>query len=404
MPLDDRHRNSAAPRTARDLPATSVLDLSDHPPLSQLSGVLDLPRAARAARQLTEGLVDPLHSSRPDSPRYRLPVAPSAPSGTSSVDRSTSNASSSVAGLSTTYLAVGAGRRQDHLRYRVANSSALPQYHSYPERAHSTSQLARQRHEDLGLPHSGLLTPNPNLLRGELGANFSSRLSMLRANALLMRDDLEHAMDELALPLHRSRYDSISPRNHHRHSSMSTSPRVLETPHPTAISSRRRTGNVDDRLEDVLFFLDTQRVLHPSAPSPASFSCHFNKSLVSKCSWLRPASQFHGVQTFKGTLAATTSHLSRQLLAPQAFQSKEWKVEVVVDWIDYSNMSIAGSMSTWTMPQSEQQQRVKTFWTGEVSPCPFGVLFFLSIFLFSFTFHFSVSLFLFLLFPYNNSS
>jgi len=358
MALDDPHTTAASP-TDEDLPPISTPDRSDPRQLSQLSGVVDILRLARAARQLSEELADPLHGAIPDSPRYGPTAHPSAASAT----RSTTFAAGAMARQYPSP-PPGAGRRQDSSRYRHPHDSALPRYSSPPSRAESTSQLATQTREEVGPSNSRMSSANSNLLPTELDSeDFSSRLSMLRANALLMRDGLERAMEELALPLYRPRSGSISPRNHHRHSSMSTSPRVLDTPHPSAASSHRNARNVEDKLEDVLFFLDTQCMRHSTSPNPTNSPLYFDKSLVSECSWLRLASHFHGFQTFKEPSVSPMSNISPQLDALQASQSRDWNVDVVIDYVDYSNMSIAGSM---TMLQSNEQQRVKTFWTGEV--------------------------------------
>jgi len=359
MPLHDPHTTAASP-TDEGLPPILAPDLPEPGQLTQLSGVVDILRLARAARQVSEELVHPLQGARPGSPRYGPPAHPSV----ASVSRSTTSASNAMARPYTSS-SPRPGRRQDSSRYRHPHDSALPRYYSPPSRAESTSQLAAPRQEEVGPSNSGMLSANSNLSRTHLDSeDFSSRLSMLRANALLMRDDLERAMEELALPLYGPRSDIIPPRNHHRHSSMSMSPRVLETTHPNDASSHRRARNVEDKLEDVLFFLDTQRLRHPASPNQASCPLYFDKSLVSECSWLRLASKFQGFQTFKRPSVPTMSNISRQLHALQAFQTRDWKVDVVIDYIDYSNMSIAGSM---TMLQSNEQQRVKIFWTGEVS-------------------------------------
>jgi hypothetical protein len=370
MPLDDPHIASAAsPHRALSPPSPSagVSAVSDSPQLSQFPGVLDILRLARTTRQLDERLED-LPPTRSEELEHRPLV------GTPNVNSaylSSSNSLTSVPREPTASASV-AGRRLDNFRYRLLNHDvAVTQNHSQPHRAQSASQLARRRQDRVAPPHSGPLSPNSNLLLRELDADdFSSRLSMLRANALLMRDDLERAMEELAVPLHRPRSDSIPPRNHHRHSSMSTSPRVLETSHSTAESPHHSAGSVDDKLEDFLFFLDTQLRLHSRPDNPALPNSRFGESLISECSWLRPGSKFQGIQTFKGSPAPTISSISRQLHVLQAFQSKEWTVELVIECIDYLNMSIAGSMTASTILQSSGIQKAKTFWTGEVSPSP----------------------------------
>jgi hypothetical protein len=370
MPLDDPHIPSAAPphrALSPPSPSAGVSSFSDHPQVSQFPGVLEILRLARTARPLDERLEDipPTRSEelehRPlvDNPNVNSAYLSSSNSSTSVSRRPTASASDT-------------GRRPDNFGYRLLNHDVpMTQNHSQPHRAHSTSHLTRRRQDRATPPHPGPLSPNSNLWLRELDPDdFSNRLSVLRANALLMRDDLERAIEELAVPLHRPRSDSIPPRNHHRHSSMSTSPRVLETSHSTAESPHHSARSVDEKLEDILFFLDTQLRLNSRPDNLALPTSRFGLSLISECSWLRAGSKFQGIQTFKGSPVPTISSISRQLHALQAFQSKEWTVELVIECIDYLNMSIAGTMTASTILPSSRIQKAKTFWTGEVSPLP----------------------------------
>jgi hypothetical protein len=203
------------------------------------------------------------------------------------------------------------------------------------------------------------------LLRRELNTeDFPSRFSLVRANSLLMQDD-ERTMDELALPFLHPRGDGIPPRNHRRQSSMSTSPRVLETANFASASARRTENDLNDRLEDVLFFLDMQRLPSSDLDKLIHMS-YFRQSLVAECSWLRPGGMFHGVQSFSGESDVSMSNLTRQLRDAQPNSPKEWKVQVAIDQVDYSDMSIAGSMTAHDMPESNDRRSVTTLWTGEV--------------------------------------
>ena len=231
-----------------------------------------------------------------------------------------------------------------------------------PARVQSTSQIQRQRQP----PDTPSLS-STGLLRRELDSDdIPSRLSILRANALLMQDDLERALDELRLPFLQTRRDSIPPRNHHRRSSMSTSPRVLESVSTPAPSARRNEPDLNDKLEDVLFFLDMQRLPSTDIKRFTHLS-HFQRSLVAECSWLRPGGRFHGIQSFAGHTNSLNSNLGRQVRESPSTSPKEWKVEVAIDQVDYSDMSIAGSMTAYNMPESSDRPSVTTFWTGEVS-------------------------------------
>lgn len=370
MPLDDPHIASAAPphrAVSPPSPSAGVSAVSDPPQLSQFPSVLDILRLARTARQLNERLED-LPPTRSEELEHRPLV------DTLNINSAYFSSSNSLTSVPHPPWASAsdAGRRPDNFRYRLLNHDVgMTQNHSQPHRTQSTSELARRTQGRVPPPHSGPLSPNSNLLLREQDADdFSSRLSMLGANALLMRDDLERAMEELAVPLHRPRSDSIPPRNHHRHSSMSTSPRVLETSNSTAESSHHSARSVDDKLEELIFFLDTQLRLHSRPDNPAPPTSRFGESLISECSWLRPGSKFQGIQTFKGSPVPTISTISRQLHALQAFQSKEWTVELVIECIDYLTMSIAGSMAASAILPSSGIQKAKTFWTGEVSSLP----------------------------------
>jgi len=147
---------------------------------------------------------------------------------------------------------------------------------------------------------------------------------------------------------------------------MSTSPRVLESGNTPAASTRRNEPDLNDKLEDVLFFLDMQRLPSTDLERIIHLS-HFQQSLVAECSWLRPGGRFHGIQSFAGDTNSLISNLARQPQGSQLASSKEWKVEVVIDQVDYSDMSIAGSMTAYDMPESGDRPSVTTFWTGEVS-------------------------------------
>jgi len=367
MPPDDPPIASSAPRYRPLSPTLSPVSFSEHPQRSQFPGVFDILRLARSDRLVDErfeGFPALRSEDLQHQPLVRTPTAN--PSSVSSPNSLTSIPRQHTSSAS------GAGRRQDRFRYRILNNYIpMIQNPSQPHRAQSTSQLARHRLDHGIPPRSGGLSPSSDLLLRELDADdFSSRLSMLRANALLMRDDLERAMEELGLPLHRPHSDSIPPRNHHRHSSMSTSPRVLETAHSTTASPHRPAGSVDEKLEGALFFLDAQLQHHFGPHVPTVPTVRFSESLVSECSWLRPGSKFQGIQIFRGSPVPTISSISRELHALQAFQSEEWTVEVVVECIDYSNMSIAGSMTASPMLPPNALQKAKTFWTGEVSLLP----------------------------------
>ena len=224
---------------------TSSTSAEAHDP-SQITGVREILQRAREARLMNERMTETSSPARADNRLRRISGPTPMPSLRSgSAILATPNPQSTVT--------LNGGRR-DSPRESASNESISTIYQ--PARVQSNSQLQRQRQN----PDSPSLS-STGLLRRELDSNdFPSRLSILRANALLMHDDLERAMDELGLPFLQTRRDSIPPRNHHRHSSMSTSPRVLESGNTPPASTRRNEPDLNDKLEDVLFFLDMQRL------------------------------------------------------------------------------------------------------------------------------------------------
>jgi hypothetical protein len=169
--------------------------------------------------------------------------------------------------------------------------------------------------------------------------------------------------------------DTVPLRNHHRHSSMSASPRVLETrplgyapttgrswfANPTGNPPRQTLG----RLENAIILLDAQRIPPHNLPS-LTFPLLRQLPSVSKSSWLRPGATFLGVQRFSGEPDRSYSALTRRLRGRDSPSSHQWKVEVIIDQVDYLDMTIAGSMTAYDMPDSRDRQSVTTFWTGEV--------------------------------------
>jgi len=217
--------------------------------------------------------------------------------------------------------------------------------------------------EDDESPHMN----SSNLLRRELdGDDFPSRLAVLRSNAFSLQESLDAAATELTIPFAQNRRESFSTRNHHRHSSMSTSPRILENTNPPSPPNRRSDSEKTRRLEDVLYFLDVQRHISPDDLTLHK-SSYFASSYVAESSWLRPGGRFYGTQSITGEFPSEFSGLTRQLRAAQSTSSKEWNVEVVLDQVNYANMSIAGSMKACDMADNGDRNDVTTFWTGEVS-------------------------------------
>jgi hypothetical protein len=346
MPLD---LTESSPNQSPSVSARTTNPASTESP-PRLSGVLEILRVREAGQNGRLTGLPALGTTGSEAPRTSGPI-PMPPLRSSSTI---------LNGITPRTIFVPNGRRREGLRVSSQLESAFSL--GQPPGLQSTSQRPRQRLQ-ADLPSIS----NTNWLRRELDSDdFPSRLSMLRANALLMQDDLERVMDELALPFINSRSDSTPPRNHHRHSSMSTSPRVLESRNPSSSPNRSDESDLNDRLEDVLFFLDMQRLPSTDRDKLIHMS-HFRRSLVAECSWLRPGGIFHGVQSFTGDSNVFMSNLAWQIRDAEYSASKEWKVEVVIDQVDYSDMSIAGSMTAYDMPESSDRQSVMTFWTGEVS-------------------------------------
>jgi hypothetical protein len=311
---------------------------------SHLTSVLGMLHVARETRRVGEQPLEPVNSEAPDSLSRGVAIR-SRIRGRQSLLTAQSGANTPASPLS--------GRRRESVRELQTDSNSL-------RRSQTTTQLQILREQSHSLSNS-----RTSLLRRELdGEDFLSRLSLLRTNVLSLSNELERAMDELALPFINSRGDNPPPRNHHRHSSMSTSPRVLENVNHS--SNRRSESDISDKLEEVLYFLDMQRFLPVSLDKLLKIS-NPAQSFVAESSWLCPGGVYRGVQSFARGAPSNVPGLGRQFRATDSDPSKEWKVEVVIDQIDYSDMSIAGSMAAYDMPESEAQQKVTTFWTGEVN-------------------------------------
>jgi hypothetical protein len=238
------------------------------------------------------------------------------------------------------------------------------------------SQLSRHRGQ-----LSSRSVGGDNLLQRELdGEDLPSRLSLSRVNALPRSNGMQWSFNSLAPPTIDNLGDNSSSRNHHRHSSMSTSPRVLEAS-ASSVSPNQARGDrfpslqdadmgqgstIYKKLEDVLYFLDLQR-LPPSSVSKPIRSVHFLQTFINATSWLRPGGVYLGVQSFEEEPTNSVSALTRQLRRTRFDRSHDWKVKVVIDEVNYTDMSIAGSMTAYDLPDAQERQSVTTFWTGEVS-------------------------------------
>jgi hypothetical protein len=238
-----------------------------------------------------------------------------------------------------------------------------------PER--STSQVPQRERSD----------PSSNdflgMLREQLEEHDNpNRRSDSSSNEAPGRSALLEWADAYALEPFNQYWNEPAPlRNHHRHSSMSASPRVLETGSlaNTSITIRSPTANPGGhprrtygRLENAIILLDARRIPPHDLPKSTLSSLPQIPS-VSKSSWLRPGGTFLGVQRFSGEPELSDSALTRQLRGRDSLSSHQWKVEVVIDQVDYLDMTIAGSMTAYDMPDSRDRQSVTTFWTGEVS-------------------------------------
>jgi hypothetical protein len=349
MPLDPDDSNSEDHTLSVSRNRISASTVSrNSPPSSRLTGVLEMLRVARETRDGNERHLDVSSVESPAVPRRGTSTTSPIQSyrSISSSYNATMQSSSPIARRREGFISYSA-REHPHYRLQLPPSEFPLQHQS----------------EDTDPPSMS----NSNLVRRELdGDDFPSRLAYLRSNAPSIHESLDAAATELTIPFTHSRSDSFSTRNHHRHSSMSASPRVLETSYPSSPPSRRTESEKTRRLEDVLYFLDMQRHRSPNSDKLRKNS-HFGCSYVAESSWLRPGGRYHGVQTIAGEVPLLVSNLARQLRAAQSSATKEWKVEVIIDQVDYSNMSIAGSMKAYDMANCGDRQNVTTFWTGEVS-------------------------------------
>jgi len=347
MPVDFDESNSENRSVSRSQTSTSST-LHSNPPSSRLTGVLEMLRVARETREDNERQFEVSSVELPGVQRRGASTA-SPIQGYRSV--------SSIPSATIQTPALTTRRREGVLSY------------SSREHPHHRLQMSpgeRPLRRPSGEGNESPAMNSSNLLRRELdGDDFPSRLAILRSNALSLQESLDAAAAELTLPFTQNRGDSFSARNHHRHSSMSTSPRVLETANPPSLPNRRAESEKARRLEDVLYFLDMQRNLSPD-DSQFHKTSRFGSSYVAESSWLRPGGRYYGVQSISGEVPPPLSHLSRQLRL-QSAATKEWKVEVLIDQVDYSNMSISGSMKAYDMADNGDRTDVITFWTGEVT-------------------------------------
>ena len=349
MPLSPEETNPEGHSLSVSRHQTSVSPFTRNSPTSsRLTGVLEMLRVARETREGNE--------HRPElSFVESTNILRRGTSTASPIHAYRSISSSSSATIPSPVLA---GRRREGPFPYVARER--PHYRVQTP----SSEFPLQPHSE------GIDSPamsSSNLLRRELdGDDFPSRLDNFRSNAVSIHESLDAVTSEVTQPFIHNRRDSFSSRNHHRHSSMSTSPRILETVNAPSPSIRRTESEKARRLEDVLFFLDMQRLPSSNGDTLLS-SSHVACPYVAESSWLRPGRRYHGVQTVAGEVPNLLSSLARQLRAAQFTATKEWKVEVIIDQVDYSNMSIAGSMKAYDLADSVDPRKVTTFWTGEAS-------------------------------------
>ena len=254
---------------------------------------------------------------------------------------------------------------------RLHTSRRPSWYASESRQERSTSQIPQRERSD---PSS---TDFLGMLREQLEEHDNpNRRSDSSSNEAPVRNALLEWADAYASEPFNMWNDTAHLRNHHRHSSMSASPRVLETGalgnasitirSPIANSTGGRPRLTYERLENAIILLDAQRIPPHDLPN-LTFPSLPHLPGVSKSSWLRPGGTFLGVQRFSGEPDLSESALTRQLRGRDSPSSHQWKVEVVIDQVDYLDMTIAGSMTAYDMPDSRDRQSVTTFWTGEVS-------------------------------------
>lgn len=327
---------------------------------SSIADVFDMLRLTRTTPSSTEQLAT---TSRPENPEVTQWGPTSRPE-----QRPTNPTEPNIS----TTLALGSlNLRPQDLRFNAPSISSSPTTESTQE---PSAQLPPPRDRSDTSWHSFL-----GMLREQMEDNeLLNRRSGLTRSGSSSQDILERAVHEISQPF-LPPTDSAHLRNHHRHSSMSVSPRVLETgslpsspmtlaryrslrespdAHSTVSHSRHPSG----RLENALILLDAQRLAQQGVSSRSLAVPN-----VSESSWLRPGGTYFGVQRFTGERDHSISAITRQLRSRLSPSSHQWKVEVVIDEVDYSNMSIAGSMTAYDMPDSRDRKSVTTFWTGEVS-------------------------------------
>jgi len=172
---------------------------------------------------------------------------------------------------------------------------------------------------------------------------------------------LERELEDL---LGRFPQEEHHPRNHYRHSSMSMSPRILDSGRRSSSSVQQLAeGQPCRKLEDGLLFLEMRRSSKPRIPAHIQ-DPRLNRPFVTESSWLRSGTLFRGSQNL--TADSRRSPYLGQLVEFRSQQLKGWKLDLVIDRVDYSNMIMEGILTAYVEPHSEIE-RVSSYWTGEVA-------------------------------------
>src|ERR1700738_5092030 len=277
---------------------------------SRVPSHLDLLRLVNEARNLGQLLRAP----RVDNPPWRVGGIPSAMTAVAGRRTSRQDSTGEVELIESSALG-SEGRAAHH-----SNRRELIVTDNEADRLRTMSpHLHRHRSQSMSRSLSG-----DHLLYRDLDREYVSG-PLLWANALSRDAEIEMVVNEVALPFTDNLNEGVSSRNHHRHSSMSTSPMVLEA---TAASPSRRQGgdrlisphihgsgasqrSICNKLEDALYFLDLQRLPPLNLPKSVQ-SGYFMQTFINASSWLRPGGVYLGSQSFSEE-SDVISALTRQL-------------------------------------------------------------------------------------------
>jgi len=211
-------------------------------------------------------------------------------------------------------------------------------------------------------PRDSMIQPPMPLQRSVASLGLLRR--ELEGDITFMSPEISGLERELEDLVGRFAQEEPHPRNHYRHSSMSMSPRILDSGGLLSSSDQQSEGHPCAKLEDGLLFLEMRRSSKLRIPAHVQEPL-LNRPFVTESSWLRPGALFRGSQQILADSPRVTPYLG-QLTEDQAHQLKGWRVDLVIDRIDYSNMIMEGIMSAYVQPHPEAEG-FSSYWTGEVA-------------------------------------